>query len=456
MVRRNGFRWIHSLMLTAVALPLFGQTNPAVNFSGIVTDSAGTPIPAAAIKLENGGLTTTTGADGRFTLTNGTALLKALPQAPIAAIHDGSLFLSLAEKSQVTITAYGTRGEALSSFERRLDAGSHSLRLPQVGTGVRFFKVKSGTDETMLNAFTTEGASGSAAMGFRESPSHSGLAKQARTAAAYYDVLSVTKTGFLKGYLSISNSDISDIKIKMLKDNSPKFSFFVTSMKVLQDLADTTAGFGGDFRFGETGPGAGLRGADKICATIAERSMPGSSVKGWRAFLSVTADAYGKQVDAIDRIGEGPWYDRLGRMLAPKKADLLAVRPMNGDPTIQLDLPNENGIPNHRPDPNKPPEDNHHMVTGSTTAGKLKGATNTCKDWTTSVGSAANGKPTCGFAWPRGGQVSNSGSNWMSTYDAPGCAAGIEITEGGGAPPGSIIIGGGGGYGGFYCFALNP
>jgi len=61
------------------------------------------------------------------------------------------------------------------------------------------------------------------------------------------------------------------------------FSFFVTSIVALQDLSGSQAGFGGDLRFGETGPGAGLRGADKLCATIAERSMPGASGKRWRA-----------------------------------------------------------------------------------------------------------------------------------------------------------------------------
>jgi len=41
-----------------------------------------------------------------------------------------------------------------------------------------------------------------------------------------------------------------------------------------------TDGFGGDLRYGETGAGAGLRGADKICATLAEASMPGAGAKG--------------------------------------------------------------------------------------------------------------------------------------------------------------------------------
>ena len=100
-------------------------------------------------------------------------------------------------------------------------------------------------------------------------------------------------------------------------DPLPHFSFFVTSLESMRELSGSQDGFGGDLRFGETGPGAGLRGADKLCATIADKSMPGSSAKGWRAFLSATADEHGVQVDAIDRIGEGPWYDRVGRLWRP-------------------------------------------------------------------------------------------------------------------------------------------
>ncbi|WP_395836294.1 hypothetical protein [Cystobacter fuscus] len=85
------------------------------------------------------------------------------------------------------------------------------------------------------------------------------------------------------------------------------FSFFVTSLKAMQELSGNPSGFGGDLRYGETGPGAGLRGADKLCATIAERSMPGAGKKPWRAFLSASAGEDGQPVNAIDRIGEGPW-----------------------------------------------------------------------------------------------------------------------------------------------------
>jgi hypothetical protein len=233
-----------------------------------------------------------------------------------------------------------------------------------------------------------------------------------------------------------------------------KFSFFVTSLKALQELSGSQNGFGGDFRFGKTSQGAGLLGADSICQCIAEKSMPGSKVKQWRAFLSVTKDASGQQVNAIDRIGQGPWYDRLGRVLSPDLKGLLATRP-NADAAIKNDLPNENGIPNHRPDPNtNTQEDNHHMVTGSNTSGQLNNTSSasTCEDWTST---ASSGRPHCGFAWPRGGMAMTSGgsaSHWISGLDAPGCAASVHITT----DNSGSGIGGGGGYGGFYCFALNP
>ena len=436
------------MFLAAVTSPLFGQS--AVNLSGTITDAAGAPVASAAIKLENSGLTATTGQDGKFTLTGSSSIRNPQSRMLNASIREGSLFLSLPEKAALTITVYGIEGKALSSIQRNMEAGSYAMPLPGIGSGIRFFKIRTGTEGNVVKALSIDGALRSAAFSPQDRFQPSPLAKEAPVAADFYDVLTATKTGFLKAYLSLSNPDSSTIKIKLLPENSPKFSFFVTGMKNLYAMSgNPTKGFGGDFRFGETGAGAGLKGADKICATIAEISMPGSSVKGWRAFLSVTADPFGKQGNAINRIGEGPWYDRTGRLLAPKKADLLNQRPMNGDPTIQSDLPNEYGIPNHRPDPTKPEEDNHHFLTGSTATGTLYGATATCKDWTTNATNA--GRPRIGFSFPEGGRI-----NWLSGQDEGGCGAGAVLIDLGGSDPSNPIVGSGGGYGGFYCFALNP
>ena len=239
----------------------------------------------------------------------------------------------------------------------------------------------------------------------------------------------------------------------------PNFSFFVTSLRALQELSGNQEGFGGDLRFGETGPGAGVRGADKLCATIAERSMLGASGKPWRAFLSATADENGQQVNAIDRIGDGPWYDRLGRVLAPSKANMMGIRPTGGDPAIADDFPNEDGVPNHQPDATMEEVDNHDMLTGSNLQGRLEAANRTCLDWTASAGNKpVEGQPRVGHSWPRGNFPGggNQINSWMSSLIESGCAPGVSLIEMGPPDPNSNTVGSGGGYGGFYCFSLIP
>jgi hypothetical protein len=225
----------------------------------------------------------------------------------------------------------------------------------------------------------------------------------------------------------------------------------------MQELSGNQLGFGGDLRFGESGAGAGLRGADKICATIAEKSMPGSATKQWRAFLSATAGEDGSPVNAIDRVGDGPWYDRLGRLVANTKANLLFNRPQGADPAIINDLPNEEGVPNHQPDPNQPEVDNHHMLTGSNAQGTLYSATSTCKDWTSGLGNIQmEGKPRVGLSWPRPFGSGNESKNWISALLEAGCAPGVNLQQTGGPSPNDVHVGSGGGYGGIYCFALTP
>ena len=224
----------------------------------------------------------------------------------------------------------------------------------------------------------------------------------------------------------------------------PKFSFFVTSMAAMQALSGSSDGFGGDLRFGETGDGAGLRGADKLCATIAERSMEGAGQKRWRAFLSTST------VDAIDRLGEGPWYDRLGRVVASSKAGLLSDRPSGADSAIRNDLPNENGEPNSSPGGIS--VDNHDTLTGSNAQGRLISSSGTCTDWTST---SASGAPRVGHAFPRSGATSGTNANWISSHDAPGCGAGINVSAAS-MGRGETTVGGAGGYGGIYCFADVP
>jgi hypothetical protein len=231
-----------------------------------------------------------------------------------------------------------------------------------------------------------------------------------------------------------------------------RFSFFVTSLNAMRTLSKNPNGFGGDLRFGETGEGAGLRGADKICAAAAELGMPGAGAKQWRAFLST------RTVNARTRIGEGPWYDRMGRLVAQNLTALLKERPEGANQMIINDLPNELGMPNRAGSAENGNDDNHDTVTGSNTMGDWDG-NETCSDWTSTTAAATgtgggmggmggNG-PRVGHSWP-----ANSGRNWMQAHRAPGCAPSVSLVQtGAGSGTG---IGNGGGYGGFYCFALTP
>jgi hypothetical protein len=235
--------------------------------------------------------------------------------------------------------------------------------------------------------------------------------------------------------------------------STTKFSFFVTSQARLFALAQTfngsTKGFGGDLRYGVTSAGAGLAGADKICTEIAEKAVPGNC-KTWRAFLSAADGGSGAQVNAISRIGSGPWYDRIGRLFGNSITSITATRP-DAAAAILNDFPNEDGVLNHDAlqSGNTANQDNHDMLTGSTATGTLYGANAHCTNWTSSAADTSK-KPRVGHSWP-----AMSGQSWMSVLDESGCAPGANLVDRGG--PGSDgTVGSGGGYGGFYCFALTP
>jgi len=285
------------------------------------------------------------------------------------------------------------------------------------------------------------------------------------------------------------------------------FSFFVTSLEGMQTLSGSLDGFGGDL--------GGLDGADTICQQLAATVDGGN--KTWRAFLSATEGADGSPVHAIDRIGDGPWYDRNGRLVAENKEGLLNERP-DGDPQINEDLPNELG------QGQKQFGDNHDTLTGSNMQGMLNSTdpAGTCNDWTSAIGPGTEKKVMGGHSWPRednggpGGGGGGPGSNgnvpppwteacqglsegdacsvtkgpkkfestctevegsssgalacqppggtgggdadavhWISAHTVPGCAAGIQLEQVGGGQD-TDVVGGGGGYGGIYCFALTP
>jgi hypothetical protein len=246
-------------------------------------------------------------------------------------------------------------------------------------------------------------------------------------------------------------------------DEMPWFSFFVVSLPAIQERCGND-GCGGDL--------GGLAGADAFCSELAALGNPTDS-KTWRAFLSTTG-AYGDmvKVDAVDRIGDGPWWSFDGRMLAPDLAGLMAgSRPEGGDPSLSdmftdelgEDIQSARNSAEGQDDP-----DNHDSVTGSDKEGRLftndegQGRYATCEDWTSDTlrgpvppDGGPGGIIPVGHAWPRGGPGGSGGmgAHWVQDHFVAGCERGINT--GGGAGATDYTIGSGGGYGQFYCFALD-
>ena len=152
------------------------------------------------------------------------------------------------------------------------------------------------------------------------------------------------------------------------------------------------------------------------------------------AQLSIPFELGGKRaarvtvVDARDRIGDGPWFNADGQMVAADVESLHTNGLSNGDPQHMMD---ENGDPI--------PTNQHDILTGSDSEGRLyideeDDAENTCGNWTLSTGEPG---PRVGHSdIPANPDFSPS---WNNAHTPDGCTPAL-LTMVGGA-------------GRLYCFA---
>jgi hypothetical protein len=207
-------------------------------------------------------------------------------------------------------------------------------------------------------------------------------------------------------------------------------SFFVTS---------TAKGDGANY--------GGLAGADAHCQMLA--AAAGRGAAKWVAYLSTQGPG---AVNARDRIGNGPWYNARGAMIAANQDEL------HGDTIERARLGNrinKNSARTEKGDvvngvgdmPNQ-----HDILTGSTPDGRAftDAADHTCKNWSSNqhVEPPARGTPPPATPPPPGpsAQLGHSdktgGANgsWNSTHGSRGCSQ-----------P-NLVSTGGNGY--LYCFAV--
>ena len=202
-------------------------------------------------------------------------------------------------------------------------------------------------------------------------------------------------------------------------NNKPKppLSFFVTSVGV---------GAGGNL--------GGLDGADKHCQSLA--TAAGAGNKTWRAYLSAQATNGQAAVNARDRIGQGPWHNARGAVIAKDIAHL------HGDSVDIARLGNNlsrNTVLTEKDEPVKgagETPNQHDIITGSQPDGTayVDNADHTCKNYTSS---AAEGSVQVGHFDRTGG----GNTSWNSAHASRGCGQDNLVSTGGA--------------GLLYCFAIN-
>jgi hypothetical protein len=154
----------------------------------------------------------------------------------------------------------------------------------------------------------------------------------------------------------------------------------------------------------------GLEGADQHCEDLAYAVGAGDKV--WRAYLSQVARGGQPAVNARDRIGDVPWYNYIGDVIAQDVTDLHSD---NANLSKSSILTERGSMVKGRGDtPNT-----HDILTGSNLDGTVVTADghDACSNWTSnsSSGSAQVGH----FDRTGGGQNPTS---WNSAHGSRGCS----------------------------------
>jgi hypothetical protein len=174
----------------------------------------------------------------------------------------------------------------------------------------------------------------------------------------------------------------------------------------------------------------GLAGADAHCQNLAKAA--GSTLTNWHAYLSTTEPGGTEGVSARDRIGNGPWQNAKGVVIAKSVADLHSAA---NNITKQTAL-TEKGEPiSGRGDP----VNMHDILTGSDQEGRFStaGGDTTCGNWTKS----AEGSAIVGHHDRLGLKDTWHMRSWNSSHGSRGCSQdGLKSSGGAGL---------------IYCFAAN-
>ena len=174
----------------------------------------------------------------------------------------------------------------------------------------------------------------------------------------------------------------------------------------------------------------GIAGADTHCQALA--TAAGAASPNWRAYLSTTEPGGTAGINARDRIGNGPWKNAKGVVVATNVENLHSDKV---NITKQTALTEKGEVVSGRGDA----VNAHDILTGSDPQGMFStaGGDTTCGNWTKS----GEGSAIVGHHDRAGLKDSRHMNSWNSSHGSRGCSQ-DQLKSSGGA-------------GLFYCFAAQ-
>ncbi len=186
--------------------------------SGKVIESGGAGIEGAFVKLEGAGIIDTTDVDGKFTLSNVVSIHdrrhQSVPQNLSAKMRNGILFVEVAQRSELAINTFTLRGKALSSIKKTMNAGVHTIALPQRGTGIYVHKIKSRNREFVLKECSLGGLSNGTFQS-TSGASFNTISQMVQAKTLVTDTIRVSKSGYLNSLTSVTTMDTSGMEITL-------------------------------------------------------------------------------------------------------------------------------------------------------------------------------------------------------------------------------------------------
>jgi len=196
-----------------------------------------------------------------------------------------------------------------------------------------------------------------------------------------------------------------------------------------------------------TGNLGGIAGADEICQNNAQAAGGLNFNHIWHAYLSQEQRGNTPAINARDRIGEGPWYNAKGVMIASSVAELHGDQQRDRNNIQRATALDARG--NLIPGAGQPGVQNEHdIMTGSDSQGRAftDGIDHTCNNWTSDDMILPQSNPNVPSERARAmlGHMDRTGGqnvSWNAAHMSQGCSKGALNSTGGA--------------GRIYCFAVE-